>query len=76
MEAWNQGSGAASASVFTEDGDLVEFDGTHLRGRDEIAPFHQQLFGEWLKGESPRRRSKTCASSRPMSPSCTRSAGR
>jgi uncharacterized protein (TIGR02246 family) len=50
MEAWNQGSGAAFASVFTEDGDLVGFDGAHLRGRDEIAPFHQQLFDKWLKG--------------------------
>ncbi len=50
MEAWNQGSGAAFASGFTEDGDLVGFDGSHLRGRDEIAPFHQQLFDKWLKG--------------------------
>jgi uncharacterized protein (TIGR02246 family) len=50
MDAWNQGSGAAFASVFTEDGDLVGFDGTHLRGRGDIATFHQQLFDKWLKG--------------------------
>ena len=33
MGAWNRGSGAGMAEVFTEDGHLVGFDGTHLRGR-------------------------------------------
>jgi uncharacterized protein (TIGR02246 family) len=47
---WNQGSGAAYAAAFTEDGDLVGFDGQHFRGRAEIAPFHQELFDKWLKG--------------------------
>jgi uncharacterized protein (TIGR02246 family) len=50
MDGWNRGSGEAFASVFTEDGDLVAFDGTHFEGREEIAPFHQQLFDKWLKG--------------------------
>ena len=50
MDGWNQGSGDAFAAVFTEDGDLVAFDGTHFKGREEIAPFHQQLFDRWLKG--------------------------
>ena len=50
MDAWNQGSGTALAAVFTEDGDLVGFDGTHFEGRQQIAPFHQQLFDKWLKG--------------------------
>jgi uncharacterized protein (TIGR02246 family) len=50
MDGWNQGSGDAFASVFTEDGDLIGFDGTHFKGRQEIAPFHQQLFDKWLKG--------------------------
>jgi uncharacterized protein (TIGR02246 family) len=50
MEAWNRGSGAGLAEVFTEDGDLVGFDGTHLQGPQEIGPFHQQLFDKWLKG--------------------------
>jgi uncharacterized protein (TIGR02246 family) len=50
MDDWNQGSGAAFAAVFTEDGDLVAFDGRHFKGRAEIAPFHQQLFDKWLKG--------------------------
>lgn len=50
MEGWNQGSGDAFAAVFTEDGDLVAFDGTHVKGRHEIAVFHQPLFDKWLKG--------------------------
>ena len=50
MDGWNQGSGAAFAAAFTEDGDLVAFDGTHFHGRAEIVPFHQELFDKWLKG--------------------------
>lgn len=50
MDGWNRGSGDAFAAVFTQDGDLVAFDGTHFNGRKEIAPFHQQLFDKWLKG--------------------------
>jgi uncharacterized protein (TIGR02246 family) len=50
MDAWNRGSGADLAAVFTDDGGLVGFDGTHLQGRQEIGPFHQRLFDRWLKG--------------------------
>jgi uncharacterized protein (TIGR02246 family) len=50
MDGWNRGSGAAFAAAFAEDGDLVAFDGTHFKGRREIAPFHQRLFDKWLKG--------------------------
>jgi uncharacterized protein (TIGR02246 family) len=50
MDGWNRGSGEDFAAVFTEDGDLVAFDGTHFEGRGEIAPFHQKLFDKWLKG--------------------------
>jgi uncharacterized protein (TIGR02246 family) len=50
MDGWNRGSGDAFAAVFTEDGDLIAFDGTHFKGRKEIAPFHQELFDKWLKG--------------------------
>ena len=46
MHGWNQGSG----EVFAEDGDLIGFDGTHLKGRQEIARFHQPLFKTHLKG--------------------------
>jgi uncharacterized protein (TIGR02246 family) len=50
MDAWNMGSGEAYAAPFAEDGDLIGFDGTHFRGRHEIAPFHQRLFDTQLKG--------------------------
>lgn len=50
MQAWNRGGGADLAAVFTADGDLVGFDGTHLKGRQEIGPFHQRLFDRWLRG--------------------------
>ncbi|MDQ3960168.1 MAG: SgcJ/EcaC family oxidoreductase [Pseudomonadota bacterium] len=50
MHGWNQGSGEAFAAAFAEDGDLIGFDGTHLKGRQEIARFHQPLFETHLKG--------------------------
>jgi uncharacterized protein (TIGR02246 family) len=50
MDGWNRGSGDAFATAFTDDGDLVAFDGTHFKGREEIAPFHQELFDKWMKG--------------------------
>ena len=37
MNAWNQGSGEAFAAGFGEDGDLIAFDGTHFKGRNQIA---------------------------------------
>ncbi|MDQ4022272.1 MAG: SgcJ/EcaC family oxidoreductase [Thermoproteota archaeon] len=50
IDGWNTGSGNAFAAPYTEDGDLVGFDGTHLKGCLEIASFHQQLFDTFLKG--------------------------
>jgi uncharacterized protein (TIGR02246 family) len=50
MDGWNRGSGAAFAASFAEDGDLIGFDGTHLKGCEEIAAFHQPLFATYLKG--------------------------
>ena len=41
MDAWRQGSGTALAAVFTDDGDLIGFEGTHLKGRQEIATHNQ-----------------------------------
>ena len=41
MDGWNRGSGEAFATPFAEDGDLVGFDGTYLKGRQEIISFHQ-----------------------------------
>ena len=50
IDGWNKGSGDDFAAPFADDGDLVGFDGTHLKGRQEIASFHQQLFDTFLKG--------------------------
>ncbi len=50
MDGWNKGRGESFAAPFAEDGDLIGFDGTHVRGRHEIASFHQPLFDKWLKG--------------------------
>jgi uncharacterized protein (TIGR02246 family) len=50
MDGWNAGSGEAFAAPFAEDGDLIGFDGTHLKGRPKIALFHQRLFETRLKG--------------------------
>ena len=50
MDGWNRGSGEAFAASFAEVGDLVGFDGTYLKGRQEIISFHQQLFDTYVKG--------------------------
>ncbi|MGH8607590.1 MAG: SgcJ/EcaC family oxidoreductase [Gammaproteobacteria bacterium] len=50
MDGWNKGSSEAFAAVFAEDGDLIGFDGTHLKGRQGVARFHQPLFKTHLKG--------------------------
>ena len=50
MNGWNKGSGEAFAAPFAEDGDLVGMDGTHLKGRQEIISFNQQLFDTYVKG--------------------------
>jgi len=50
IDGWNKGNGYLFASPFAEDGDLVGFDGTHLKGRQQIASFHQQLLDHYVKG--------------------------
>ena len=50
MDGWNRGSAEAFAAPFCEDGDLIGFDGTHLKGRAEIVSFRQPLFDKSLKG--------------------------
>ena len=47
---------AAFAAQFTDDADFVAWQGTHLKGRQEIASFTQRVFdtvvpGSHLKGE-------------------------
>jgi uncharacterized protein (TIGR02246 family) len=50
MDGWTQGSGQAFSAPFDDDGDFIAFDGTHFKGRREIASSHQPLFEKWLKG--------------------------
>jgi uncharacterized protein (TIGR02246 family) len=49
IDAWNTGDAAAFAP-FTDDADFIAFEGTHLKGRREIASFHQQIFDTVVKG--------------------------
>jgi uncharacterized protein (TIGR02246 family) len=44
IDAWNAGDGAAFAAPFTDGADFVVWDGTHLKGRQQIAPFTQRIF--------------------------------
>ena len=50
IDAWNRGSGEAFAAPFSETADFIAFEGTHLKGRKEIATFHQQTFDAVVKG--------------------------
>jgi uncharacterized protein (TIGR02246 family) len=44
LDGWNSESGDAFARPFTDDSDFIGFDGTHMKGCQEIASFHQMLF--------------------------------
>ncbi len=50
IEAWNTGDARGFASAFAEDADFIAFEGTHLKGREQIVEFHRQLFDTVLKG--------------------------
>jgi len=50
IDEWNGGNGDAFATPFTDDSDFIGFDGTHMKGRQEIASFHQLLFDRFVKG--------------------------
>ncbi len=50
IDTWNRGSGEGFATPFSETADFLTFDGTHLKGRKEIAAFHQQALDTVLKG--------------------------
>jgi uncharacterized protein (TIGR02246 family) len=49
IDAWNEGDGAGFAVPFSETADFIAFEGTHLKGREAIAEFHQRLFDTDLK---------------------------
>ncbi|MGY2081753.1 SgcJ/EcaC family oxidoreductase [Modestobacter sp. SYSU DS0657] len=46
LAGWNQRSGATVSSVFADDGDLIELDGTIHSGRLQIASDMRRLFAE------------------------------
>lgn len=50
LDGWNGGSGDAFAAPFQTEADFIAFDGSHVKGRAEIAAVHQELFDKWLKG--------------------------
>jgi uncharacterized protein (TIGR02246 family) len=50
LDSWSRGDGAAYGDLFTEEADYVAFDGSHTKGRRQIADSHQRLFDTWLKG--------------------------
>jgi uncharacterized protein (TIGR02246 family) len=50
IDGWNKASGDAFAAPYTDDSDFIGFDGTYMKGRQEIASFHQMLFDKFLRG--------------------------
>jgi uncharacterized protein (TIGR02246 family) len=50
IDGWNKGSGQVFAAPYNDDSDFIGFDGTYMKGRREIASFHQMLFDKFLKG--------------------------
>jgi uncharacterized protein (TIGR02246 family) len=50
IDGWNAGNGNAFAAPYTDDSDFIGFDGTYMKGRQEIASFHQMLFDKFLRG--------------------------
>jgi uncharacterized protein (TIGR02246 family) len=50
IDGWNSGNGKAFAAPYTDVSDYIGFDGTYLKGREEIASLHQMLFDKFVKG--------------------------
>ena len=49
-EAWNRGDAEGFAARFSDTADFIAFEGTHLKGRDEIVAFHEHIFATVVKG--------------------------
>lgn len=41
IEAWSAGDAAAFVAPFRDEADFVAFEGTHLKGREQMLSFHQ-----------------------------------
>jgi uncharacterized protein (TIGR02246 family) len=50
LESWGAGDGAAFAAPFSDDALFIGFDGSVMRGRQQIASTHQEVFDRWMKG--------------------------
>lgn len=50
FDRWNAGDAEGYADLFTDDGDYVVFDGTHLVGREQNVAVHRPLFAGILRG--------------------------
>ncbi len=50
IDAWNAGDATAFIAPFTDDADFVAFEGTHLKGREEMTLFHRRIFETVVKG--------------------------
>jgi uncharacterized protein (TIGR02246 family) len=48
IQGWNSGDGEKFAEPYTDDTNYIGFDDTYLKGRQEIAAFHQMLFDMFL----------------------------
>jgi uncharacterized protein (TIGR02246 family) len=50
LDAWGAGDGEAFAAPFSDDALFIGFDGSLMRGREQIASTHQEVFDRWMKG--------------------------
>jgi uncharacterized protein (TIGR02246 family) len=50
LDAWAAGDGEAFAAPFRDDTLFIGFDGSVMRGREQIAAIHQEVFDRWMKG--------------------------
>jgi uncharacterized protein (TIGR02246 family) len=50
LDAWGAGNGKAFAASFSDDALFIGFDGSVMRGREQIASTHQDVFDRWMKG--------------------------
>ena len=50
IDAWNAGDAAGFIAPFRDDADFVAFEGTHLKGLEQMLQFHQRIFDTVVKG--------------------------
>ncbi|MBY8864055.1 SgcJ/EcaC family oxidoreductase [Nocardia sp. CA2R105] len=50
LEGWNRGDAAAFLADFADDAELVDFEGTVHKGREQMIAAHQPIFDTVMKG--------------------------